>query len=179
MKLTLPALIFLSALAAACSNASAPVRTDSNGAVTQNSNDRPKTMIAHSGEDQAPPAGNDSVPGAKTKWSQSGNPIDVTELNAAVANAQKVLNTMPNDQAAKKVLSGAYFKRAVALTDARQYASALGDYRKAVKYDLANDEAKQWIDQITKIYDSMNKEAPKEGEEPPPLPYKKDENKDK
>jgi hypothetical protein len=60
----------------------------------------------------------------------------------------------------------------MALTDARQYASALGDFRRALKYDPSSEEAKTWIDQIIKIYDSMNKEYPKEGEEPPPLPWK-------
>ena len=70
-------------------------------------------------------------------------------------------------------LAGAYFKRGVALTDARQYASALGDYRKTLKYDPQNREAKEWIDMITNIYDGRNQDYPKEGEEPPPLPFAK------
>jgi cytochrome c-type biogenesis protein CcmH/NrfG len=59
------------------------------------------------------------------------------------------------------------------LTDARQYASALGDYRKAIKLDPNNAEAKQWIEQIVMIYESINRDYPKEGEEPPPLAFKK------
>ena len=62
-------------------------------------------------------------------------------------------------------------KRAVALTDARQYASALGDYRRAVKNDPENEEAKNWIDQIITIYGSLGRTPPPEGEEPPPLPF--------
>jgi tetratricopeptide (TPR) repeat protein len=73
----------------------------------------------------------------------------------------------------KKALSQAYLKRADALTQARQYAAALGDYRKALKADPSNADAKNWIDQITMVYQSMNREAPKEGEEPGPLPFKK------
>jgi len=61
----------------------------------------------------------------------------------------------------------------VALTDARQYASALGDYRRTLKYDPSNAEAKDWIERIVSIYDSINRESPKEGEEPPPLPMGK------
>jgi len=151
---------------AGCSNAPGPSQSNSN-TPAQAANDHPQTMIAHSGENQAPPTG------GKTKWSQGGNPIDTTELDAAVTNAEKELKAKPSDDAAKKAASQAYNKRAVALTDARQYASALGDYRKAVKLDPSNAEAKQWIDQITQIYESMNKEAPKEGEEPPALPFKK------
>ena len=151
---------------AGCNNAPGPSQSNSN-ATSQAANDHPQTMIAHSGENQAPPTG------GKTKWSQGGNPIDTTELDAAVTNAEKELKAKPSDDAAKKAASQAYNKRAVALTDARQYASALGDYRKAVKLDPSNAEAKQWIDQITQIYESMNKEAPKEGEEPPALPFKK------
>jgi hypothetical protein len=60
----------------------------------------------------------------------------------------------------------------VALTDARQYASALGDYRRVLKYDPNNSEAKNWIEQIIGIYDSLGRESPKEGDEPPPLPFK-------
>lgn len=158
---------------AGCDNAPRPVQSNTNSAAAQTENERPRTMIAHSGENQSPPTGNTSAPGAKTKWSQGGNPIDTTEFDVAITNAEKALKAKPADDAAKKTASEAYYKRAVALTDARQYASALGDYRRAVKLDPSNAEAKQWIDQITQIYDSMNKEAPKEGEEPPALPFKK------
>jgi hypothetical protein len=41
-----------------------------------------------------------------------------------------------------------------------------------IKYDPKNEEARGWIDQIISIYNSINKEYPKEGEEPPPLPFK-------
>ncbi|MEP6849767.1 MAG: hypothetical protein ABI999_13005 [Acidobacteriota bacterium] len=161
-----------------CNNAPRPVEGNTNQSVSQTQNDRPQTMIAH-GENQSVPTGNSSAPGSKTKWTQGGTPIDTTELTAAVTAAEKTSKAQPNDAAAKKALSDAYLKRAVALTDARQYASALGDYRRAVKADASNAEAKQWIDQIIGIYDSMNKESPKEGEEPPPLPLNKTETSEK
>ena len=56
---------------------------------------------------------------------------------------------------------------------ARQYASALGDFRRAVKNDPTNTEAQDWIKQIITIYDSINRSYPQEGEEPPPLPMQK------
>jgi len=163
--------ILLFALAAAgCSNAPQPVSPNTTVVNAPATNERPQTTIAHSTENQP------GVPvksGDKTKWTQGGEPVDTKELDETVATANKALTAKPADAAAKKALSVAYYKRAVALTDARQYASALGDYRKALKYDAENTEAKDWIDKIIMIYDSMNKDYPKEGEEPPPLPFTK------
>jgi tetratricopeptide (TPR) repeat protein len=110
----------------------------------------------------------------KTKWTQSGNPIDTSKFDAEIAEAEKDLKAKPNDEKVKKALAISFVNRGLALTDARQYASALGDYRRAQKLDPTNDEAKKWIEQIISIYDSINKEFPKEGEEPPPLPFKKE-----
>jgi tetratricopeptide (TPR) repeat protein len=167
MKLAIFCLAVFAFGMSGCSNAAAPVQTNSNSSASANANEHPQTMIAHSTENQPPPGGN-GAPATRTKWTQSGDPIDTKEYDAAISKAEK--GGKPTDN---KALSEAYFNRAVALTHARQYASALGDYRRAVKLDPDNTEAKQWIDQILGIYDSMNKEAPKEGEEPPPLPYKK------
>lgn len=110
----------------------------------------------------------------KTRWTRSGNPIDVTAFNADIEKAEKALKANPNDETAKKNLSEAFTKRGVALTEARQYASAIGDYRNALKYNANNDEAKKWIATIINIYDSINREVPNEGEEPEPLEFKKE-----
>ncbi len=109
----------------------------------------------------------------KTKWTQSGTPIDVSSFDAEIAQAESDLKAKPKDETAKNAIAEAYLKRGIVLTEARQYASALGDYRRVLKYDEKNEDAKKWIDQIIGIYDSINKEFPKEGEEPPPLPFKK------
>jgi tetratricopeptide (TPR) repeat protein len=111
--------------------------------------------------------------GEKSKWSQGGDAIDTSSYDAAIVSAEKTLTAKPTDAAAKKAVGDAYYKRADALTQARQYAAALGDYRRALKADPSNPDAKKWIDQITSIYQSMNKESPPEGQEPPPLPFKK------
>lgn len=134
--------------------------------------EKPQTAIAHSLENQAPK--DDPAAGQKSKWTQSGDPIDTKEFDAAIAAAEVALGKKPSDADAKKALSAAYFNRAEALTKARQYASALGDYRKAVKHDPSNAEAKEWIDKIIMIYDSIKRGYPKEGEEPPPLPFNKE-----
>ena len=162
--------------AASCSNAPRPV-VNSNAAntaiVESNRSEHSETVIGHSTENQRPPmpAANDAAPGQKTKWTQSGDPIDTKEFDSAIAAADKAVKAKPADTAAKKALGDAYMKRAVALTEARQYASALGDYRRTLKYDPDNEEAKNWIDQILTIYGSLGRTPPPEGEEPPPLPY--------
>ena len=136
--------------------------------VTNNNSNESLTVSSHSGN--ATPT---VVPKSETttKWTQSGNPIDTKQFDADIAAAEKTEKAKPNDGAAKKSLAVAYIKRGIALTEARQYASALGDYRRALKFDPANEEAKKWIDQIIAIYDSINRTYPNEGEEPPPLPF--------
>lgn len=153
------------------SNAPQPIQQNSNAASTA-AKERPATAVAHTSENRPAPMAPASNSGG-SKWSQSGDPIDTKKFDDAIAKAEKTASSKPSDEAAKKELAKAYFERAVALTDARQYASALGDYRRAIKHDPSNAEAKEWIDRIVMIYDSIGKSSPKEGEEPPPLPFKK------
>lgn len=109
------------------------------------------------------------------KPSSGGEAIDTAKFDGVIAEAEKASKAKPNDQALKDVLADAYFDRAFALTEppARQYAAALGDYRRAVKLNPKHDDARKWIDQIVTIFRSLGKEPPKEGEEPAPLPFKK------
>ena len=131
-----------------------------------------QNVTAHTTENQTPvPAQQGPSSG---KWSQSGDPLDTTVYDTAIASADRELKSKPSDEAAKKALVEAYFARGFALTEARQYASALGDYRRALKLDPNHAESKKWLDQIVGIYSMLKKEAPKEGEEPPPLPFKKE-----
>jgi tetratricopeptide (TPR) repeat protein len=169
MKLMIITLLLLASFA--CGNAGRPVAVETNSSATTPSKERPQTAIAHGAEN--PPPKSDAAPGEKSKWTQSGDPIDTKEYDTAIASAEVALGKKPTDTESKKALGAAYFKRADALTGARQYASALGDYRRALKYDPSNAEAKDWVDKIIMIYGSINREYPKEGEEPPPLPFKK------
>ena len=103
-----------------------------------------------------------------------GTAIDTSEFDVAIAKAEKALKSAPNDATAKKNLAEAYAKRGFALTEAAQYRSAIGDFRKSLKLNAANKEVQEMNDQILSIYQSMKREPPKEGEEPPPLPFKKE-----
>lgn len=142
------------------SNAAEPVRTG-----------RVQSMTEHTLENQGGPKAAITPPMAG-KWSASGDPIDTAEFDKAIAAAEKDLKAKPNDEAVKKAAADAYFKRGFALTEARQYASALGDFRKTLKLDPDHEDAKTWQTQIVGIYEMMKREYPKPGEEPTPLPWK-------
>lgn len=163
---------FISLIFIGCGN-SAPSVSEQPAAAANSTNRREsQTVVSHTTENSLPPSAMKSA--TKTKWTQSGNPIDTSEYDAKIEKAQKEVKAKPNDGQAKEALADAYFERGMALTEARQYASALGDYRRALKIDPNNADAKKWIDQIVGIYESINREYPKEGEEPPPLPFKKE-----
>lgn len=165
--------ISLAILLAGC-NSAKPVTETTNTSASTGTPEKAQTAISHSSENQtpAPPVNGTAAP-ATSKWKQSGDPIDTKEFDTAIAAEEVALKKKPDDATVKKTLSAAYYKRASALTEARQYASALGDYRRALKNDPSSTEAKDWIDRIIGIYQSMGRESPPEGEEPPPLQLNK------
>jgi len=157
----------------ACAKPATSVQQNANTVAEPQRAEKLESVTAHTTENLPMPLPTaNTQSGPKSHWTQSGNPIDTEKFDTAITKAEKTFKAKPKDETAKQALSDAYLNRAMALTDARQYASALGDFRRALKFDPSSEEAKTWIDQIVKIYDSMNKEYPKEGEEPPPLPWK-------
>lgn len=131
--------------------------------------EKSQTVTAHTTENQPQKVPSNSASSAPYKAAATGEPIDTAKFDGTIAVAEKVVKSKPSDEAAKKTLADAYFDRGFALTEARQYASALGDYRRALKLDPNHEESKKWIDQITSIYKMLKRDTPKEGEEPPPL----------
>lgn len=97
-------------------------------------------------------------------------PVDVSEMTADIEKSDKAYKAKPSDEKLKKELSEAYFKRAFALTEVAQYRAALGDFRKGLKLNPNDKAAKDMHDQIISIFQSIGREPPKEGEEPPPMP---------
>ena len=167
----LPIILTAAIVAVGCDGGNLRPVANNNANSTPTRIEKTDSVAAHTTENQPPKQ--ETPTGGASKWTQSGDPIDTAKLDAAVMAAEKALAAKPDDPSAKKALAQAFLDRAVALTEARQYASALGDYRRTLKHDPANAEAKQWIDQIIMIYKSINRSYPNEGEEPPPLPFKK------
>lgn len=170
MKLMLVTLFVF--LIAGCASKTEQITQNSNASGAPQRAEKLQTTTAHTTENQpAPMPGTNSAPGSK--WTQSGDPIDTAKFDGMIAEAEKALKVKPSDEAVKQSAAQAYFDRGFALTEARQYASALGDYRRALKIDPNHEESKKWIDQIIGIYSMMKKDYPKEGEEPTPLKVKK------
>ena len=113
----------------------------------------------------APAATASSAPGKASM----GEAIDTSEYDSKIKRLEEQAKKKPDDEATRKQLAQAYLERGNALTQARQYQSALGDYRRTLRYDPGNEEARYWSDTIIGIMKQMNRELPAEGAEPTPL----------
>lgn len=171
MRLILCALCLLAASICGACGGSTPQPTTSSApaanATTQSASaqnvgtnaDAPVAGPAHAKAAPAPPGG-------------GGEAIDTTKYDAEIARLQKQAEKRAGGESEQSALAHAYLERANALTKARQYRAALGDYRRTLKYDPANDEAKQMAGTIVAILRQMGRDVPAEGAEPSPLPYK-------
>src|SRR5829696_7482586 len=117
MKVTL--VFILLALLLACNNA-APVTNSTKPINAAQQTNEAQSVLAHTSEGQTPKPMN-ANPSGGGKWSQSGDPIDTSKFDTAVASAEKELKAKPSDDTLKKALAQAFFERGVALTEARQY----------------------------------------------------------
>ena len=111
---------------------------------------------------------------ANSTGAGTGEPIDTSKYDAEIKRLEKQAELRPGDDATRIALAKAYLARGNALTQARQYRAALGDYRRALRYDPDNEEARQWAATITGILQQMGREVPTEGNEPAPLPMTPD-----
>ncbi len=163
-------LSFLALISIGCNSAARQSQPGANtNATVQASNQTLKNgsiVSSHSSDAETarPPQSNKSSQGESSPMAK---PIDVSEMTADIEKAEKEYKNNPK---AKDELAKAYFVRATALTGAAQYRAALGDYRKGLKLNPNDEDAKKMHDQIISIFKSIGREPPKEGEEPPPLP---------
>lgn len=149
----------------ATNNTNVAVVQTSNAANVRAANDSP-IVSSHSTDSQKSDAPSADKPASTSTESPMARPIDVAQMNADIEKAETEYKKNPK---AKEALAKAYFIRATALTEAAQYRSALGDYRKGLKLDPNDDDAKKMHDQIISIFKQIGREPPKEGEEPKPL----------
>ena len=149
---------------------SAPTQVNSNATVTSSAPKKDEmTVRSHTTENQPPPSQSNSGSGG----SPMQKAVDVSAMTAAIEKADKDFKAKPGDAKAKENLAKAYFERAFALTEAAQYSAALGDFRKGLKLKPDDQKAKDMQDEIVRIYQSMKREVPKEGEEKDPMPIGK------
>lgn len=150
---------------AATNTNTAIVKTGDSAIVSSHSNDAQKS--ASPSTTTAANATTATNKSSASTESPMARPIDVADLSADIEKAEREFKKNPG---AKADLAKAYFVRATALTDAAQYRAALGDYRRGLKLDPNDQDAKKMHDEILRIFQSINREPPKEGEEPKPLP---------
>ena len=94
---------------------------------------------------------------------------DTAELDARIKKASEKAKAPGASAADKKAAAAAYLARANVYWSAGQprlYKYALADFRQVLKYDPENDEAKQKIDTIVGIYQSMGRPVPEVSPEP-------------
>ena len=144
-------------------NSSQPIANTATSPNTKKTDDA--TVSSHSAEK---PASANSTNSASSS-SPMAKAVDVTAMTAKIDKADKDFKAKPKDEKAKQALATAYFERAFAMTEAAQYRTALGDFRKGLKLNPDDKEARAMHDQIISIFQSIGREPPKEGEEPPPL----------
>jgi tetratricopeptide (TPR) repeat protein len=165
---------FFAVALAACSDSAQQAHNASNTTVSNGRSADSLVTSSHS-SDKMPGANGAAQNGAPKTQTESpmAKQIDVSELTANIEKAEKDYKAKQTDAKAKDSLAEAYFARAFALTEAAQYRSALGDFRKGLKLDPDNTDAKKMHDEILRIFAGMKREPPKEGEEPPPMPFNK------
>lgn len=174
MLLSLSALVFAGCTQPAATTTNVNINSSS-AATTRTSNDT-ATVSSHGSSStvSTAPAGNSN---AKSSAPAGNSPmakaVDVSAMTAEIDKSDKAFKAKPSDAKAKEDLAKAYFVRAFALTDAAQYRSALGDFRRGLKLNPNETDAKAMHDRIISIFESIGREPPKEGEEPPPMPLEK------
>ena len=175
--------VTLSCLAACALTACGPQSTDSNGnssraadttaaspinpsvpnAGAASQSGLPPVTSAHGGAQPQAPAAGGGVDAGAAKPS-----VNTAELDAKIEKADAKAKAGAASDADKKAAAAAYVERGNVYYSAGSpalYKFALGDFRRALRYDPANDEARAKLDQIVQIYQSLGRPVPTNGTE--------------
>ncbi|MBC7930279.1 MAG: hypothetical protein H7Z38_06875 [Rubrivivax sp.] len=167
-RIVSPSALIACLLLAGCGAAPPAVTTQ------QNSNSTAKTAQAGGGQSGAASsnagvisshsgAGNASAGGAAT----SGKPsVETPELDAKIEKAAAKAKASGASAADKKSAAAAYMERADfywAAGNVQLYRYALGDYRRVLRFDPENGQAKERIDYLISVYQSLNRPVPENG----------------
>lgn len=125
----------------------------------------PPVSSAHGGNNPAGGAPAANSAGGSTR--PSG--IDTAALDAKIEKAEAKAKAGGATQADKLAAASAYLERGNIYRDAGQpalYKFALGDYRHALRYQPDNAEAREKMNEIVSIYQSMGRPVPDNGTQP-------------
>lgn len=132
----------------------ATIKQSSQSTPTTPTGDQPPVSVAHGG---APPASG-----------QTGGP-DTSILDKKIEQAEAKAKAPQATQVDKLAAAHAYLERANIFYNAGQpmlYKFALRDFRRTLRYDPDNAEARDKQDQIVGIYKQMGRPVPDLGNEP-------------
>lgn len=136
-----------------------PTATVKTPAQPGQTNDAPPVAVAHG----APPPINTSPP------SSGSTGTDTAALDKKVEQAEAKAKAPRATEADKQAAAAAYLERANIFYSAGNpslYKFALRDFRRALRYDANNQEARAKEQQIVEIYQSMGRPVPDLGNEP-------------
>ena len=168
LKLFTPAALLASAMLASCGAPPPKVSSQNSNAAAANA----QTSIQHGpsasnmgvasshgvGDSNAAPGGG---AGAAAK-----PPVETPELDAKIQKAEAKAKAAGAGDADKKAAAAAYFERADFYRDQGMpalYKFALADYKCGLNYDANAKEAREKMDEIIRIYQSMNRPVPEVG----------------
>lgn len=163
-----PAILFAlgaCALAAACGAPAPTPKTANKNSQASNT----QTSIAHGTNTStdagvATSHGGDAQPGAPA----AKPPVETPELDAKIEKAEAKAKAAGASDADKKAAARAYFERADFFRGEGSpalYKFALADYRRGLRYDSSNEDARAKMDEIVAIYKSMGRPVPELGNE--------------
>ncbi|MDT4895082.1 MAG: hypothetical protein QOH25_159 [Acidobacteriota bacterium] len=136
-----------------------PTATVKTPAQSAQTNDAPPVAVAHGA-----PTSNSSAP------PQSGQPgTDTAALDKKIEQVETKAKALNATQADKQAAAAAYLERGNIFYNAGNpslYKFALRDFRRTLRFDPNNEEARAKQQQIVEIYQSMNRPVPDLGNEP-------------
>ena len=178
MRLPLVLIFGLAALVlTGCSHADSTTNLNVPASQTAQSGNHPPVLADNNSAANPSNAGNlpdasghRALPGTATSPStaQSSEP-DTSALDAKIKQAEAKAKSRNATEADRKAAAAAYLERANVYYTAQTpslYKYALGDFRRVLKYDPSNEEAKAKSEQIIAIYKQMGRPVPDNGLEP-------------
>ncbi len=169
-----PVLVTIAVLVAACgggANANLPSNANRNAqSATASATpltsapsdvDAPPLASAHGGA-----SGNRPAPSLAAGNSSENPSVDTSELDAKIERTEAKAKEKNADAADKRAAGEAYFERGYVYYSAQNpklYKFALGDFRRSLRYQPDNGDAKAIIEQIESIYRSMGRPVPTNG----------------
>lgn len=163
-----PAILFAlaaCALSAACGAPGPTAKTVNKNSQASNT----QTSIAH-GTNTSTDAGVASSHGGAAQPGAPATkpPVETPEMDAKIEKAEAKAKAAGASDADKKAAARAYFERANFFRDNGRpdlYKFALADYRRGLRYDPTNADARGKMDEIISIYKGMGRPVPELGNE--------------